>query len=337
MKKKKIILIPDRISIPDVEKEVFGDDFEIISPCSTNALDIDDNIWSNADAILAWHDLMYNEEIIEKLTSCKVIVRVGVGYDNVDLEATKRRKIIVCNVPDYGTNDVADHTIALMLSLARGIERYNHEVKYNNRWEWNIDGGLRRLTGSTLGIIGLGRIGTATVLRAKAFGMNITFYDPYVPAGKDKALQITRVDLLYDLLERADIVSIHTPLTDETKTMVNKEFFNNIKKKTIIINTARGQIIELDALYHALRNNAIKAAGLDVLPQEPPDKNHPLIKAWQNDEDWLKGRFIITPHSAFYNKESYIEMRKKAAEEAQRVLEGVEAKNRVDNFPHNII
>jgi len=327
---KKIILIPDRISIPDVEKEVFGDDFEIISPCSTNVLDIDDNIWSNADAILAWHDLTYTADIMAKLNRCKVIVRVGVGCDNVDLKAASKKGIMVCNVPDYGTNDVADHTIGLMLVLARGIERYNYEVKTKLEWEWTKAGELYRLTGATIGIIGLGRIGTATALRAKAMGMKIMFYDPYVPDGQDKTLQITRVNTRDELLKIADVVSIHTPLTNETRSMANREFFRKMKKTAIVINTARGKIMEIDALYDALLNNSIKAAGLDVLPKEPPDMNHPLIKAWRGNEDWINGRLVITPHAAFYNKDSYKEMRIKAAMEARRVLNSLAPKNRVD-------
>jgi len=329
MKEKKIILIPDRLTVPDVEKKVFGDDYEIITTSVLNADDVDDILWNSAHAVLAWHDLTYNAELIEKLISCKVIVRVGVGYDNVDLEAAKKKNIVVCNVPDYGTNDVADHAFALLLTLVRGTEVYNRQLKRNMIWEWTTAGELHRITNLTFGIIGLGRIGTATALRAKSFGMNVVFYDPYVPDGKDKALQVTRVNLLNELLEKADIISIHTPLTDETRSMVNKDFFDNVKKNLILINTARGKIIDLDALNNALQDNVVKAAGLDVLPQEPPDINHPLIQAWQAEEDWLSGRLLITPHSAFYNRESYIEMRQKAAEEALRVLNHENPKNKL--------
>jgi lactate dehydrogenase-like 2-hydroxyacid dehydrogenase len=322
-------LIPDRLTVPDVEKKVFGDDYEIITTSVLNADDVDDILWNSAHAVLAWHDLTYNAELIEKLISCKVIVRVGVGYDNVDLEAAKKKNIVVCNVPDYGTNDVADHAFALLLTLVRGTEVYNRQLKRNMIWEWTTAGELHRITNLTFGIIGLGRIGTATALRAKSFGMNVVFYDPYVPDGKDKALQVTRVNLLNELLEKADIISIHTPLTDETRSMVNKDFFDNVKKNLILINTARGKIIDLDALNNALQDNVVKAAGLDVLPQEPPDINHPLIQAWQAEEDWLSGRLLITPHSAFYNRESYIEMRQKAAEEALRVLNHENPKNKL--------
>lgn len=330
MKKNKIILIPDRITSPDVEKVVFGEGFELLTPCVKNTNDIPINVWQTASAVLAWHDLTYSKELIQKLSTCKVIVRVGVGYDNVDLEAAKKENIVVCNVPDYGTNDVADHTFALLLTLVRGIEVYNSQLKRNMQWEWTTTCELHRITNLTFGIIGLGRIGTASALRAKSFGMNVIFYDPYVPDGKDKALQVTRVNFLNEFLEKADIISIHTPLTDETISMVNTDFFKNVKENLILINTARGKIIDLDALYYALRGGLLNAAGLDVLPKEPPELDHPLFKAWCGNEDWINGRLVITPHAAFYNKDSYNEMRTKAAEEAKRVLGGLTPKNIVN-------
>ena len=330
MKKNKIILIPDRITSPDVEKVVFGEGFELLTPCVKNTNDIPINVWQTASAVLAWHDLTYSKELIQKLSTCKVIVRVGVGYDNVDLEAAKKENIVVCNVPDYGTNDVADHTFALLLTLVRGIEVYNSQLKRNMQWEWTTTCELHRITNLTFGIIGLGRIGTASALRAKSFGMNVIFYDPYVPDGKDKALQVTRVNFLNEFLEKADIISIHTPLTDETISMVNTDFFKNVKENLILINTARGKIIDLDALYYALRGGLLNAAGLDVLPKEPPELDHPLFKAWCGNEDWINGRLVITPHAAFYNKDSFNEMRTKAAEEAKRVLGGLTPKNIVN-------
>lgn len=326
----KTILIPGQPTTIDIEEKVFGQEYRILAPNAKETTEISDEIWSKADAILAWHDFQYDEELIAKLKYCKVIVRIGVGYDNVDLKAAKENKIIVCNIPDYGTNDVADHAIGLMLTLARGIYSYSENVRSRDIWDWKCAGELHRLTDSTMGIIGLGRIGTATTLRAKAFGMNIVFYDPYIPDGQDKALGVRRCDKLVELLEKSDIVSIHTPLTKDTKGMADFTFFNSMKKGAIFINTARGEIIELDALTQTLRSNHLSSAGLDVLPKEPPDQNHPLIIAWRNRDPWISERLIITPHSAFYNIESYQELRKKAAEEAKRVLEGKKPKNCVN-------
>ena len=313
-----------------MEFSVFGSDVQIINPCVKHASEIDDQTWMKVDAILAWHELQYTADVIDKLNQCKVIVRVGVGFDNVDLIASGKKGISVCNVPDYGTNDVADHAIALMLTLMRGIHTYSEKVRLSKSWNWGDAGPLHRLTDLTIGIIGLGRIGTATALRAKSLGMYVKFFDPYVPDGLDKTLGFTRIQNLSALLKQSDVVSIHCPLTEETKGMAASVFFNDIKKGAVFINTARGEIVEINALNKALQSNHLKAAGLDVLPQEPPDPNHSLIKAWRSGEQWIAQRLIITPHAAFYNEESYLEMRKKAAEEVKRVLNGQKPRNCVN-------
>jgi len=328
--KNKTILIPDLLPLPAaVERDVFGTDVEIIAPCATDASEIDDKTWGSADAILAWHELQFTADIVRKLKKCKVIVRVGVGFDNIDLETAGEMGIPVCNVPDYGTNDVADHALGLMLTLARGIIAFNTSIRESNDWDWGTAGELRRLSGSTLGIIGLGRIGTAFAMRAQALGMKVLFYDPYIPDGQDKALQVTRCFELQELLVSSDIVTIHTPLTEETRKMVNHDFLASMRKDSILVNTARGAIVVLDDLEEALRSNHLRAAGFDVLPVEPPDFSHPLLKSWRAHEPWIADRLVLTPHSAFYNRESYVEMREKAAIEARRVLEGKPPRNMV--------
>ena len=281
----------------------------------------------SCDAVLAWHEIQYSSSLLNKMKNCKVIVRVGVGYDNVLLQSASENNIIVCNVPDYGTDDVADHTMALMLSLCRGIENYNKAAR-NNIWEWETGSELKRIKGLNLGIIGLGRIGTAVALRAKSFGMNIRFYDPYKPFGYEKTFSFERELTLNSLAVNSDIITIHTPLTPETKGMINKLFFDNCKEDTILINTARGPIVNLDDLYNAMLDGKIRKTGMDVLPKEPPQRDHPLIQKWIDNKDWNE-RIIITPHSAFYNQDSYAEMRRKAAEEALRVLRNEKPLNQV--------
>ena len=326
---KRVILIPDRLSTPpDVEEEVFGSDFEILTPCATHTSQISDKLWAKAEAVLAWHDLEFTDEIIRKLGKCRAIVRVGVGFDNVDLRAAGKYGISVCNVPDYGTNDVADHAIGLMLALARGLYAFSETVRNSpTEWEWGSAGNLRRLQDSVMGIVGLGRIGTATAMRAKAFGMRVMFYDPYVPDGLDKALGVYRSESLYELARRSDVMSFHTPLTEETKGMADPVFFEHLKSGAIIVNTARGPVIQLDALHQALKCGKVRAAGLDVVEVEPPDPGHPLMRAWRDREDWIEFRLIITPHAAFFCEEAYREMRYKAAMEAKRLIIGDEPRN----------
>lgn len=316
------VLIPDRLEPPaDIEEAVFGDGTTIYTPEATSPEQIPDSLWAEADVVLAWHDLEFERDLLSKLKSCEILVRVGVGFDNVDLKAAGELGIPVCNVPDYGTNDVADHTMSLLLSLWRGIPFYNDRLKDSNAgWTWQSDISMSRLTDSKLAIVGLGRIGTAVARRATAFGMNIIAYDPYVPDGYEKSLGIERVRELNTAIENADVVTFHTPLNDETRGLADEEFFEKLKNDSIVINTARGEIIQLDALYTALRSGSIKAAGLDVLESEPPNPEHPLIAAWRADEEWINGRLQLTPHAAFYCEEALEEMREKSAETAYKYI-----------------
>lgn len=325
------VLIPDRLTPPaTIEHEILGDIAEITLSVAMHTSEISDDIWESTHAILAWHDLIFDEAVLKKCKNCKTIVRVGVGFDNIDLDAAKRLGIIVCNVPDYGTGEVADQAMAFILSLSRGLPAGSAGVRSGNEfWTWERVGSLYRLDGATLGIIGLGRIGTAVARRAQAFGMNVVFFDPYLPDGMDKALAVTRMNSLTELLTKSDIVSFHTPLTHETRGMADQTFFSTMKPDAIFVNTARGAIVDLDALYHALKSNHIRAAGLDVLPVEPPDRSHPLLKAWIDSEQWIADRLQITPHSAFWSHEAYVEMRSKAAIEARSILLGKPPRNRI--------
>lgn len=326
------VLIPDRLRPPaDVEQGLLGPDVTILLPTKTRAAEIPDEVWQEADAVIAWHEIQMTAEVITKLKRCRVIVRCGVGVDNVDLRAAARQGIPVVNIPDYGTNDVADHTMALLLMLARGIPAFNEQLRLSNEhWHWGAAGPLHRLKGATLGIIGLGRIGTAVAIRAKAFGLRVIFYDPYVTDGYDKAIGVERCETLDELLPQVDFISFHVPLNDETRGMADAAFFVRLKPGAIVVNTARGSIIQLDALETALRSRRIRAAGLDVLETEPPDPNHALIRAWRDREEWIAYRLVITPHAAFVCEEAYREMRSKAALNVRRALDGLPLRNVVN-------
>jgi C-terminal binding protein len=283
----------------------------------------------DADAIMTWRTKI-DAAAIDQLEKCKIIVRFGVGYDIVDAGAARRRGIAVANVPDYCTNEVADHTMALMLSLTRGLSAYVDSVKTNvESWEWSAAGKLYRMTGKTLGIIGLGRIGTAVAMRAKAFGLDVAFHDPYARDGMDRALSLRRLEL-NDLLAQADFLTLHTPLTNETRGMVNADFFSKLKHGAFLVNTSRGAVLDANALELALREGRVAAAALDVMPTEPPDPELALVKAWRAGEDWLKHRLIVTPHSAFYSEEGEVDMRVKAAATVKEVLNGQPPRNVVN-------
>jgi phosphoglycerate dehydrogenase-like enzyme len=208
-----------------------------------------------------------------------------------------------------------------MLGFTRGILALSASVM-EKQWRWEQTSTLRRLSGSTLGIIGLGRIGTAVAMRAKGLTMMVLFYDPYLREGIDKSLGIGRCYELKELLGASDVVSMHVPLTDETRDMANEAFFSAMKPGSLFINTARGKIMDVRALYDALRSGHLAAAGLDVWPVEPPPENDPLIQAWRAGEPWIRDRFTLTPHAAFFCRDSWEELRTKAAQEVKRVLQG---------------
>lgn len=282
-----------------------------------------------ADAIMTWRTRI-DAAAIKQLERCSLIVRLGVGYDIVDVEAAARQGIPVANVPDYCTTEVADHTFALLLSLTRGLSAYVDSVKSDvKRWEFTSAGHLFRMTGKTLGIIGLGRIGTAVAMRGKAFGLDVAFYDPYARDGMERALGLRRL-ALDDLLAQADFLTLHTPLTAETRGMVDAEFLGKLKRGVYLVNTSRGGVLDAAALEGALREGQVAAAGLDVMPTEPPDAELGLVHAWRAGEEWVRHRLLVTPHSAFYSEEGEVDMRVKATATVREVLDGLPARNVVN-------
>ncbi|MCB1489705.1 MAG: C-terminal binding protein [Bauldia sp.] len=253
---------------------------------------------------------------IEAFDRCRIVVREGVGYDNLDLAAWGARGVPVCNVPDYGTSEVADHALALTLALTRGTGTYDETLRGDPVGEWTYKTAplVRRLRGATFAILGLGRIGLAAARRAAGFDMKVIFYDPYLSNGAELAVGYERVRSLEEIVERADILSVHTPLTEETRGLVGEKTLRFARPHLIVINSARGPIVDLDALADALREGRIAGAGLDVLPQEPADIQHPLIAAWKAGEPWVRNRLVLTPHAAFYSPSALEDMQRKAIE-----------------------
>ncbi|MFT7130545.1 MAG: lactate dehydrogenase-like 2-hydroxyacid dehydrogenase [Gammaproteobacteria bacterium] len=293
--------------------------------------DVTEEQWENCDAIVTVPDIP--EKYRNKLKKCQIVVTPKVGFDNIDIAAWGEMGIPVCNVPDYGTQEVADHAIALMMSLMKGITFHTRELKKNPKdlWRPALNPFGRRLSSCVFGIVGLGRIGTATALRAKAFGMDVVFYDPYLENGCDLAIGVRRAHSLEQIFEQSDVVSLHAPLSAETENIINADILSKSKKGLILINSARGPIVDLDALFYALKNNQIQAAGLDVLPKEPADPDHPLIKAWAADEEWIDHRLLLTPHSAFFTPESVYDMRYKGGEVIDMYLNEGRLQNCVNN------
>jgi D-3-phosphoglycerate dehydrogenase/C-terminal binding protein len=319
------VLVADYLENPDIEREVLGDIADV-TPLLRKG---DDNIFpeaETADAILLWHEVRLTGDAFSRLKRCRVVAREGIGMDNVDTAAAARHGVRVTCVPDYGVDEVSNHAIGLLLALERKLHQYDLRCKDSGDvWRWDLGRPVRRAGATTVGVIGLGRIGSSFALKARALGYRVIFCDPYKADGYDKVLGIRRV-VWDELLAEADAVSIHCPLNDETRGMVGADFFGRCRDGLRLINTARGGIVDADALVEALRAGKVGAAGLDVLPWEPPKREHPLMQAWGG---WARERLILTPHSAFYSEESMSEMRRKAALEVRRALLGEPARNAV--------
>jgi len=248
------------------------------------------------------------EKVIKSLARCKVICRYGVGVDNIDVEAATARGIIVTNVPDYCVDEVSTHAMALILACARKVPYLSAMVK-KGEWDFTLGKPLFRSRGSLLGLFGLGRIGRAVVGKAKGFDFQIIAYDPYV----SEALEKVQLVSFSELLSNSDFISIHTPLTEETRHAFGKGEFKAMKRNAYLINTSRGAIVDESALYRALKEGWIAGAALDVMEKEPPNLNNPLINL---------DNVIITPHISYYSEQSYAELKTKAAQAVLDVLKG---------------
>ncbi|MHB8899054.1 MAG: C-terminal binding protein, partial [Thermoguttaceae bacterium] len=239
--------------------------------------------------------------------------------------------IPVAIVPDYGSEEVADTAIGMMLALTRGIHLQNSLVQAGRgAWDYTNAVPLTRLRGSVFGIVGLGRIGTAAAVRAKALGMDVVFYDPYKPDGYDRALGIRRAETLEELLPQSMVVSLHCPSTEETRGMINAEAIDRMPRRSYLVNTARGAIVDTAALPDALASGRLAGAGIDVLPQEPPAADDPLLVAWRDPGHPAYGRLILNPHSAFYSEDGLLDIRTKSTETCRRAIVGLALRNVVN-------
>jgi D-3-phosphoglycerate dehydrogenase/C-terminal binding protein len=260
-----------------------------------------------------------------------VIARCGVGVDNVDYAYARQCGIPVANVPDYGTEEVADSALGMTLALARGITRANSQLRdAAGPWSHSQVVPLRRLRGEVFGIVGLGRIGSATALRAKSLGMDVVFYDPYKPDGHDKALGVRRAQSLDELCAQSYVLSLHCPLTGETRRLIDGEKLAAMRAGSFLVNTARGGVVDTAAIPLAIASGRLAGVALDVLPCEPPAGDDPLIRAWRDPEHPAYHRVLINPHAAFYCEEGLIDMRVKAAQACRHALLGLPIRNIVN-------
>src|SRR5215471_15907370 len=327
------VLFPEARQQPDaMEQGVFGADVNLVKRDAASSLsEISDADCAEADGLMIMGFAVTGADLA-RFPKLRCIVRMGVGYDKLDRPAAAARNILVCNVPDYGTTEVADHAVALALTLRRGI-LLHHELQRKDppapfrSFQHPL---IQRLGRQTFGIVGLGRIGTAVALRAKAFNFRVVFYDPYLPNGVELALGIDRAASLEELLRQTDTLSIHTPLTPETRGLLGHAELGLLRPGAVVINDARGPILDLDALLAHLKSGHIAAAGLDVLPVEPPVEPVPeLLRLYRAREPSLEGRLVVTPHAAWLTPESETDTRRKSAETMRAAL--------LTNRPQNVI
>ncbi|XP_065352020.1 C-terminal-binding protein isoform X3 [Cloeon dipterum] len=281
--------------------------------------EIHEKVLNEAVGALMWHTIILTKEDLEKFKTLRIIVRIGSGVDNIDVKAAGELGIAVCNVPGYGVEEVADTTLCLILNLYRRTYWLANMVREGKKFTGpeqvrEAAQGCARIRGDTLGIVGLGRIGSAVALRAKAFGFNVIFYDPYLPDGIEKSLGLTRVYTLQDLLFQSDCVSLHCTLNEHNHHLINEYTIKQMRPGAFLVNTARGGLVDDEALSAALKQGRIRAAALDVHENEPFNVFTGPLKEAPN--------LLCTPHAAFYSDASCTELREMAASEIRRAIVG---------------
>ncbi len=271
-----------------------------------------------AKGILIQVNFPLGEEDIRGLASCKIISVTGIGFDELDLDAATKQGIAATNAPGFCVEEVSDHALALILALSRHLPECQ-DITRKGLWEFADVWSIRRLKGQILGLVGSGRTGRAVASKAKAFGLQVKVYDPYLSKSEMSLLNVDSVQF-DDLVSTADFISLHVPLNEETRHLINEEVFGSMKDTAFLINTSRGDVVDESALINALKTKKIAGAGLDVLSQEPPEVQNPLLSM---------PNVIVSPHSAFVSHEALTDL---AAMSTKAVIDMLEGK-----VPENIL
>lgn len=322
MRKYKVVVTDDRYGNYKEENEVLkeiGVEVEVHNLQDSGKAE---SVLEDADAVLV-NLFPLTKDVIEKMDTCKVISRYGVGYDNVDVETATEKGIWVARVPDYSLEDVSDHALALLLGSIRKIA-YKDRMIRSGRWNLHKDWPSYRIAGKTLGLIGFGAIARTLFRKVSGFGLErVLVYDPYVHPGEIVKAGGTPASL-EGLIKNADYISIHAPLTEETIGMIGKKEFQQMKSSCILINTSRGPLVNGEDLYTALKEGEIAAAGIDVFETEPLPAGSPLLSL---------DNIILTDHTAWYSEESVVELKTKAARNVLEVLKGEKPVYPVNTLP----
>ena len=301
----------------------------VIIDCDHGSIEEERAVFSRLEGVLDWAQIADEEEIVarchdadgllnqyapltrgvlERLPRCKVVSRYGVGVDGIDLSAATELGIIVANVPAYCANEVADHTLALFLSLVRKVNYLDRSIR-SGTWDFRIAIPIHRLEGMTYGIGGCGKIGQAVARRVSAFGLRVIGHDPYITEAE--GIELVPFERL---LAESDFISIHCSLTESSYHLFGRDQFQAMERKPLVMNLSRGAVVDEAALIEALEREWISGAALDVLEKEPPDMKNPLMK---------RANVVLTPHIGFYSEESKSELKRRAAENVSSVLTGM--------------
>ncbi|ERH04207.1 MAG: phosphoglycerate dehydrogenase related dehydrogenase [uncultured archaeon A07HR60] len=316
------ILVSDN-DFPDlsVERELVSDvDVEIIEAQAHDEREVVEAVSdAEPDAILGQYAPI-TREAMEAVPDLRAIGRYGIGVDTIDIEAATEHGVVAINVPDYCVDEVPTHAMALILSVERRTAFYTDEIASGN-WDFKSGQPIYRLRGRTLGLAGFGKLPRHLVEKATAFGLDPIAYDPYVDATDMAEYGVEKVSF-QELLEQSDVISVHTPLTDETRNLFGADAFTTMDNDATIINTSRGPVIDVTALYDAIVDGELRGAGLDVMPEEPPTEEHPLFSL---DET------VMTPHVAWHSEESFVQLRRTICEDLLRVLRDDSPENPVND------
>ena len=313
-----LVLALDRYG-PDlvVEQRVLAPAGATVRAASNDAIELADALRTAVGLLVVDHQV--DATLLDSTPACKVVATYGIGYDNIDVAAAAARGVIVANVPGYCVDEVADHTVALWLACERRIVRGDAMVR-DGRWDGSSLAPMRRLRGLTFGVVGLGQIGREVVRRVLAFGADVIAYDPFVDRLESGAGSVEIVDDLGVLLERADVVSLHVPLTDETRGLLDRAAIARMRPTTVLLNASRGGIVDEDALLEAVRGGRLAGAGLDVFEPEPPKSS--FVGRGPDD-------IVLSPHVAFLSTEALLAARRGAAEAVAQVILGLPVTGRV--------
>ncbi len=317
--KIKVVITDTEFGGVEVETKVFDEIGAEVVVLNTMDEETIIKATKDADAVMTEYAKI-TARVIAGFEKCKVISRYGIGVDMIDLDAAARAGIPVVNAPDYGIEEVATHTAALILCMARKVAVYDRALKAG-QWGFGIGKPVRRLQGEVLGLIGFGNIGRMTAKFMYGLGMNVIAYDPYILAG-DMALRgVRKAESMEELLKTADIVSLHVPLLESTRGMIGEKELKMMKPEAYLINTGRGGLVDENALVTALKEKRIAGAAIDTHSFEPLQKDNLLVNL---------DNVIMTPHCAFYSEESLLNIRRIPSEEVVRVIRGQKPRNLVN-------